>query len=211
MSFGLSLRRIKYFVSVPSWFFISGTDGQVCCTLIFPILVHPFLLGLCIPKFPYSFTVDVVFRLLHLDCIFLGVYASTVVWASVKFIFFCWFLPNKIRWVFECGHMVESFGCWYIVILICAGYLHSGANFWYFSTSGISWGCYSGVSSLIVAIFIFDIFPFSGYNCRNFTWLILLLFSISVFTCWISSGYPFSIVTLGGSEWVIVFFNWHDF
>ena len=55
-----------------------------------------------------------------------------------------------LRYIFEC---VKYLGVWSGVILVWTRYPHSGDSFWYFPTSGISWGFVSCVSALIVHIF----------------------------------------------------------
>ena len=75
------------------------------------------------------------------------------------------------RCIFECGHMVDYLGSWSGDILVFAVSLHSGSIFGFFFTYGISWVCACILSYLIVPIFIFDVFPVSGCNCWNFTWL----------------------------------------
>ena len=73
---------------------------------------------------------------------------------------------------------------------MCARSLHYGSRFWYFYTSGISWGCDSGVSSLIVPIFIFDIFLFLGATAEILLgWNILLMGS----SIGVSLGMPYQL------------------
>ena len=67
-------------------FYIHETGGQVHFTLSFSILIHPSLPGIGTQFPPCSLILDVFFWF-HRDCIFFGVYADIVVWASVKFHF----------------------------------------------------------------------------------------------------------------------------
>ena len=81
-------------------------------------------------------------------------------------------------WIFFLSVLSERFRCilnvvmWLtllvldLVLYFCVLILSTLVPvFGVFPTSGISWGCASGVASLIVTIFIFDIFPVSGCNC----------------------------------------------
>ena len=58
--------------------------------------------------------------------------------------------------------MVNYLGYLSGVILLFSVTIHSVASVGYFSTSGITWGCASGVDSLIAPIFIFDVCIFLG-------------------------------------------------
>ena len=58
--------------------------------------------------------------------------------------------------------MVNSLGSLSGVILMFALTLHYGSIIGYFSSSGITWVCASGVACLIVPIFIFGVFILLG-------------------------------------------------
>ena len=79
-----------------------------------------------------------------------------------------------------------------------------------FSTSGITLGCASGVSTFIFPTFIIGHFPFSWRNYRIFSLLGFPLFFYGC-ACWSSSGYYSTIGTLGGSALVNGHFDWDEF
>ena len=71
-------------------------------------------------------------------------------------------------------------------------------HFLVFFTSGITWGCASGVASLIMPIFIFGVFLLLGAPVENLLGWICIGFFAGL-TCWSPSGYESSIGNLGGS------------
>ena len=126
-------------------------------------MAHIYLLVICIPKNICSLTLDVVFCWFHCYYIFLGVYASMVVTASGNFYFLCRFhqetlvaFLNMFSWL--------TLSVIYMVFYLCVMGISTLMTVFFF-TSGISWSCDSGVSSLMVPILIIDIFPVSGCNC----------------------------------------------
>ena len=136
----------------------------------FYILVHTFYEVSISQKQSYSFTVYVVCHLFHCDCIFWGVYPSMVVWDSVKFYFSVGSIGknlgaflNVVIWVTLLFLYLMLYLCVLVlsIIVTVLGVIPIPV---------ISWGCAYVMSSLIVLIFVFDVFPVSWCNCWNFTW-----------------------------------------
>ena len=97
-------------MSVPECFPIPGTGRQVCYTLSWSVLVHLFLLGICIPNISCSFIVDVFFHWFHCDCFFLGGLCDDVSLRLCVVLTFLSLPMGKIWCIFESGHMVDSLG-----------------------------------------------------------------------------------------------------
>ena len=117
-------------VSVPAFFFNPGTDGQVCCTLSWSIPVHTSWLGLSIPIFYYSFSLDFVCHWFHCYCFFYAIYASKVVWSHVCFYFFCCVYLKYFVCIFLSCHMFDYLSAWCGIILVSTYYFHSDVIFW---------------------------------------------------------------------------------
>ena len=85
---------------------------------------------------------------------------------------------KKFRCKFESGHMVESLGAWYDVILVFSGYFHSNATFWCFPNFLDLMGLYLWCIRLDCTNFHFNIFLFLGVTADfSFGWIFLLDFT----------------------------------
>ena len=124
-----------------------GTDRQVSWTLSWSILAHTSWLGVCIPIFTCSFTVDVVCHWFNCDFFFFGVYAIKVVCSYVSLIFSVassWnILGAFLKFVTWLTLLVLG-----IVLYLCVLVLSILTSlFGVFPTSEITWGCTSDVST----------------------------------------------------------------
>ena len=77
---------------------------------------------------------------------------------------------------------------------MCDGYFHYSSIFWYFTTSGISWGCASDVSSLIVPMFILKVSLFLGATAEILLGWVFIAFMGSPVE--FSMGVPYRLVPL---------------
>ena len=124
-------------------------------------------------------------------------------------LFFLSLPMETFRCIFQSGHMVDSLGYWSGVIIVCTGFLHSGANL--FSPL-------LGSHGAVILVYPLWLFQYSFLTFLLFLgvtdefllcWIFYWVFLGS--TCWSFSVYAFLIGTLGGYAWVNEHFNWYWF
>ena len=117
-------------------------------------------------------------------------------------LFFWRILFKHIGCSFECFHTVDSRWAWTGNIHVWTVSSHTDFTFLRCSTSGITWGCASGVSVFSSSIFIFGNFSFLGVTVKFLLLIGRKMEFFAGFTGWISSIYAYTIGTIRGSALV---------
>ena len=128
---------MNYIVSVPAFFSIPKTGGQVRCTLSWSIPVHLYLLGIFIPKFSLYFFIGLGLPLVPLWLFIFWGLCEKISLSLCVILFFLSLPMGKFRCVFESGCIVDSLGDLSGVIILWTGFLKLwyqflvSSNFWY--------------------------------------------------------------------------------
>ena len=180
LSFGLSFWKMNSIVSVPACFSIFATGVQVHFTLRWYIVVYPSWLGLCIPNCSLYFHSGCGLLLFPLWLFLFWGLCNQISMCLCVFLFFRFFHWKHFRRFLKLVTWLDLLVLDLVLYLFVMVISTLMSLFGVFSTSGITLGCASGVSTFIFPTFIIDHFPFSWRNYRIFSWLEFPLFFLRV-------------------------------